>query len=88
MAKLRDEGCTLSLHELKELSTRIKALEDMARLEDRFKALEDRKRQRPSKIKDDQPEPKHFTNPCSLSHYSIVRPSIELDDSKSSSNTI
>ncbi len=44
LAKLRDEGCTLSLHELKELSTRIKALEDIARLEDRFKALEDRKR--------------------------------------------
>ena len=86
LARLRDEGRTLSLHQLKELSARVKALEEMARLEDRLKALEDRKRLRPPEIEDDQPE--RLTNPSSLSHYSIVRPLIKLGDSESSLNTV
>ena len=40
LAKLRNEGRPLSSQELKELSTRVKALEEMARLEDRLRALE------------------------------------------------
>ena len=54
LARLRDEGRTLSSQKLKELTVKIKALEDMARLEDRFKALENRKRLRPVELKDDQ----------------------------------
>ena len=46
LARLRDEGRTLTTQELKELTTRIKALEDMAKLEDRLRALENRKRPR------------------------------------------
>ena len=34
LARLRDEGRPLSSRELKELTTRVKALEDMAELED------------------------------------------------------
>ena len=46
LARLRDEGRTLTTQELKELTTRIKALEDMAKLEDRLRALENRKQPR------------------------------------------
>ena len=46
LARLRDEGKPLSSQELKELSARVKALEEMACLEDRLKALERRKRSR------------------------------------------
>jgi single-stranded DNA-specific DHH superfamily exonuclease len=46
LARLRDEGRPLSSQELKELNTRVKALEEMARLEDRLRALENRKRSR------------------------------------------
>ena len=44
LARLRDEGWLLSSQELKELNTRVKALEEIAKLEDRLKALENRKR--------------------------------------------
>ena len=40
LARLRDEGRLLSSQELKELNTRVKALEEIAKLEDRLKALE------------------------------------------------
>ena len=46
LARLRNEGKTLTPQELKELSARIKALEEMAKMEDRLKALESRKRLR------------------------------------------
>jgi hypothetical protein len=46
LARLRNEGKILTPQELKELSTRIKALEEMACMEDRLKALESRKRLR------------------------------------------
>ena len=46
LARLRDKGRPLSSQELKELGTRLKALEEMARIEDRFRALERRKRSR------------------------------------------
>jgi len=40
LARLRNEGKILTPQELKELSARIKALEEMAKMEDRLKALE------------------------------------------------
>ena len=46
LARLRDEGRLLNSQELKDLNTRVKALEEMARLEDRLRALENRKRHR------------------------------------------
>jgi len=46
LARLRNEGKTLTPQELKELSARIKALEEMAKMEDRLRALESRKRPR------------------------------------------
>jgi len=46
LARLRNEGKILTPQELKELSARIKALEEMAKMEDRLKALESRKRPR------------------------------------------
>ena len=44
LARLYNEGQLLSSQELKELNTRVKALEEMAKLEDRLKALENQKR--------------------------------------------
>ena len=52
LARLRDEGRTLNTQELKELTTRIKALEEIAQLEDRLRNLENRKRPRPANTKD------------------------------------
>ena len=49
LAKLRDNGKTLTPQELKELNTRIKALEEMAYMEDQLRALESRKRLRTTK---------------------------------------
>ena len=46
LARLRDEGRTLTTQELKELTTKIKALEDMTKLEDRLRALENQKQPR------------------------------------------
>ena len=46
LARLRNEGKILTPQELKELSARIKALEEMAKMEDRLKALESWKRLR------------------------------------------
>jgi len=40
LARLRNEEQPLSSQELKELNTKVKALEEMARLEDCLKALE------------------------------------------------
>ena len=59
VAKLQAEGRLLTPQELKDLNTRVKALEEMARLEDRLKTLENRKRPRPYDTEDnteDQPE--------------------------------
>jgi hypothetical protein len=44
LAKLRAEGKPLTLQELKDLNTKVKAYEEMARIEDRLRTLEDRKR--------------------------------------------
>ena len=51
LARLRDEGRTLNVRELKELTTRIKALEEMAQLEDHLRTLE-RKRHRSADTED------------------------------------
>ena len=40
LARLRNEGKTLTPQELKELSARVKALEEMAKVEDWLRALE------------------------------------------------
>lgn len=94
VARLRDEGRTLSTQELRGLNNRLKALEEMARIEDRFKRLEGRKRHRnteddadqvnfPRSVTDQSPAPSDV--PSVLGHYSVIRPSIETVDSDSSS---
>ena len=61
-------------------------------MEDRFKPLENRKRQRPTEDQDDYPgssnsiERQETEHPSALGHHSVVHPSIELRDSKSSSS--
>ena len=52
LAQLRRDGRILNSQELKELSARVKALEEMAKLEDRLKVLENRKRLRLDNPKD------------------------------------
>src|SRR5436190_3242586 len=52
LARLQNEGKILTPQELKELSARIKALEEMAKMEDQLKALESRKRPRSHKSSD------------------------------------
>ena len=85
LAKLRAEGRLLTPQELKELNTRVKALEDMAKLEDRLKALENRKRPWPHDT-EDQPEDQSEQRPShSTGRHVSVYPSIELSDSESSS---
>ena len=97
LARLRNEGRPLSSQELKELSTRVKALEEMARLEDRLRALESRKRPRSTTTEDQldrqldgqpdrQPDPYELERSSTSRHHSIIQPSIELDDSDSSSS--
>ena len=44
LARLRAKGKTITASELKELTTRIKALEEMAKLEDRLRHLENQRR--------------------------------------------
>ena len=85
LAKLNKEGKYLNPQELKELGARIKAQEKMARFEDRLKALENRKRSRQSETENDAPE--RLSDPSSYSNHSIVRRSIEQEDSESSSTT-
>ena len=101
LARLRNEGRPLSSQELKELSTRVKALEEMARLEDRLRALESRKRPRSTTTEDQldrqldgqpdgqpdrQPDPYELERSSTSRHHSIIQPSIELDNSNSSSS--
>jgi hypothetical protein len=96
LARLRDERRTLNTQELKELNARLKALEEMARIEDRFRLLENRKR-RTTEDQVDQPGssnsignqyPAPANPPSTLGYYSAIRPSIEPEDSDSSSRTI
>ena len=44
LARLRAKGKTITALELKELTTRIKALEEIAKLEDRLRHLENQRR--------------------------------------------
>ena len=44
LARFRAKGKTLTASELKELTTKVKALEEIAKLEDRLRILENRKR--------------------------------------------
>src|SRR5882757_1187534 len=95
LARLQNEGRPLSSQELKELNTRVKALEEMARLEDRLKALENRKRPRSAATEDqlerqlDPYEPERSINHSSpLGCHSTIWPSIELDSKSSSSDII
>jgi len=100
LARLRNNGKPLTSQELKELNTRIKAFEEMARMEDRLKALESRKRPRSelssSVLPPEEPTaglpPSNRGSRDPSSHYNhptTIRPSIEQDDSdSSSSNTV
>jgi hypothetical protein len=100
LARLRNNGKPLTSQELKELNTRIKAFEEMARMEDRLKALESRKRPRSelssSVLPPGEPiarlPPSNRGSRDPSSHYNhptTIRPSIEQDDSdSSSSNTV
>ena len=75
LAKLRDEGRPLNSQALKELTARVKALEEMAKLEDRLRDLENRKRPRPSEFEEDQPKlykPDRPRNPSSAGHYLVL----------------
>ena len=54
LARLRNDGRYLNTQEIKEINTRLKALEEMAKMEDRFRALENRKRPRTPAIEDSQ----------------------------------
>lgn len=63
LARLRNEGKILTPQELKELSTRIKALEEMAKMEDRLRALESRKRPRSHESSDQTLIQEHPTAP-------------------------
>ena len=87
LARLLDEGNPLTTQELKELNARIKAFEEMARMEDRLRLLENRKRQRSTE--DDYPSnsiERRTSHPSTLGNYSVVRSSLELEDSESSSS--
>ena len=101
LARLRDSGKPLTSQELKELNARIKAFEEMARMEDRLRALESQKRPRSvfsesaiplgNPTARSQPPARDSRN--SSSHQDCppitIRPSIEQDDSdSSSSNTV
>jgi hypothetical protein len=100
LARLRTKGKLLTTQELKELNTRVKALEEMARLEDRLKILESRKRTSQA-IEDlisqsgpsvPQPIPQHLlplpgSSSIISSQASVIRPSIEQDNPSDSSNT-
>lgn len=80
LARRRAEGKPLTSQELKELSAKVKALEEMARLEDRIRALENRKRTSEAIENPDirpNPLPRHTTT--SGSQISQLQPSIELD---------
>ena len=44
LARFRAKGKTLTASELKELTTKVRALEEIAKLEDRLRTLENRKR--------------------------------------------
>src|SRR6266487_4918097 len=97
LAKLRADGKPLTSQERRELNTRIKAFEEMAQIEDRLQALESRKRQRPTKDPDndeylgrqeqDQTGESPMNHERILSRHSTIRPSIELEDSESSSSS-
>src|SRR5439155_14622572 len=92
LAKLRDNGKTLTPQELKELNTRIKALEEMACMEDRLRALESRKRPRTTKsvlpdnlMADLQLEPRN--SGYSQDHQGSVHSLIESDSNSESSSS-
>jgi hypothetical protein len=98
LAKLRNDGKLLTSQELKELNTRVKALEEMARLEDRLRALESRKRPR-SELSESalplenptaglQPSTRGSRHSSSRQDRpTAIHPSIELDDSDSNSDS-
>ena len=99
LARLRNDGQALTLQELKELNTWIKAFEEMAWMEDRLRALESWKQPWPEPIEDAlsvevptvkprQPT-RTFRGPPSYqsSSWSHSTKSTESDDSDSSSSS-
>jgi len=98
LAKLRNDGKTLTPQELKELNARIKALEEMARMEDRLRVLESRKRPRSQGSTELLEDPIVDTNAeaplplrghrSSSSHRrTYISSTTELDDSDSDSSS-
>jgi hypothetical protein len=78
LEQLQNKGKTLTLQKLKELNTRVKALEEIVYIEDCFRLLENRKRLRNSKTSNN---PRSSRGPS----YTSVLPSVEADNSDSSS---
>jgi hypothetical protein len=97
LAKLRNDGKLLTPQELKELNTRVKALEEMARLEDRLRALENRKRSRSERTESAlplenptaglQPQRGSRNSSSRQNRPTAIHPSIEQDDSDSDSDS-
>ncbi|KAH9208313.1 hypothetical protein DL95DRAFT_480587, partial [Leptodontidium sp. 2 PMI_412] len=86
LAKLRAQGRLLTPQELKDLSTKIKTLEDIARLEDRLKAIENRKRLWSHNTERRQGRTMDPSSSIgSIERRTSIHPSIELSDSESSS---
>ena len=88
LARLRNEGKILTPQELKELSTRIKALEDMAKMEDQLKALENRKCPRSHESSETlAPEAPLPPRSPSIRRQTQGRSQTETDDSDSNSGS-
>jgi hypothetical protein len=78
LEQLRNKGKTFTLQELKEINTRVKALEKIVYTEDCLRLLENRKRPRNSKTSDN---PRSSRGPL----YTSVLPSVESENSDSGS---
>lgn len=92
IARLRSAGRAMAPQELKELTAKVKALEDMARLEDRLKALENRKRSAPpteesTSSPNRQLEPQPFLEAESVEPTQLRVENSDTDSSSSSERT-
>jgi hypothetical protein len=88
LEQLQNKGKTFTIQELKELNTRVKALEEIVYIEDRLRLLENRKRPRDSKTSDNPRSSRglsYTTRPSRGPLYTSVLPSVESDNSDSGS---
>ena len=95
LARLRGEGKHLNPQELKELTARVKSLEEMARLENRLKLLERREQPHSNEdpdvsedLENEVRNPRAPTNDdnSGTGNLSLIRHSTEIDTSNSSSS--